>query len=50
MAQQLIIFNADGTHVVSVQEFEQDYADRLTASNIKFRSENVGENEYCGGD
>ncbi len=50
MTQKLIIFNSDGSRVVSVQDFEQEFADRLTASSIKFRSENVGNNEYFWGD
>ena len=49
MTQKLVIFNADGSHVVSIQDFEQAYADRLTEANIKFRKETIGQNEYFWG-
>lgn len=49
MTQKLIIFNSDGSHAISMQDFDQGFADRLAAQNIKFRSVNVEQNEYYWG-
>lgn len=49
MTQKLVIFNSDGSQAIAFQDFDQEYADRLTAANIKFRSENIEDNEYFWG-
>ena len=50
MTQKLIIFNTDGSQVISIQDYDEDFANRLTEGNIKFKSLNVGNNEYYWGD
>ncbi len=50
MTQKIVIFNNDGSQVISVQDFDQGFADRLAETDVKFKSVSVGANEYYWGD
>lgn len=49
MTQKLVIFNADGSHPMSVVDYDAEFAANLTAKNIKHRIETIGPEDYFWG-
>jgi hypothetical protein len=50
MTQKIVIFHSDGIHPMSVVDYNEQFAENLTASGIKHRVETIEPEEYFWGD